>query len=261
MTLLRGLAEDPARLFDLVTDQPRFAKLFERHSDAGAIRGDALQRGDPVRDGTTLRFDPGMGTWRSRYLESVPDQKFPKDLVIEGSGMDATLVTIETISTRDEIHSLTFRDCTIDCGNNALTDLRSRNPVTIRMIRCRVIRFDNGAGGSLMLDARSAGFYASDCRFEDGFGRSPGSGNLFRVGSGLLARIEDCTFVGPFNSVYDTDNAATYVFERCRFEQQKVPLDKPPAGVRFIDCTSTPPPAERRRKTRPLTDINPDWKK
>lgn len=110
-----------------------------------------------------------------------------------------------------------------------------------------------------MLAARSAAFYASNCRFEAGFGRSPGSGNLFRVRQGLLVRIEDSTFVGPFRSVYDRDSAATYVFERCRFERQQVPLDQPPAGVRFIDCTSTPPPAEQPRKTKPLTDINPDW--
>jgi hypothetical protein len=190
----------------------------------------------------------------------VPNQEFPKDLVIEGRGMDVTLVTIDEISTRDEIHSLTFRDCTVDCGNDYLTDLRRDSPATIRMIRCRVVRFDMGAGGSVMLAARSAAFYASNCRFEAGFGRSPGSGNLFRVRSGLLVRIEDSTFVGPFRSVYDINRSATYVFERCRFEQQRVPLDKPPAGVRFIDCTSTPPPT-MRSKPKPLTEINPDWKK
>ena len=173
--------------------------------------------------------------------------------------MDDTLVKIDEISTRDEIHSLTFRDCTVDCGDDYLTDLRSKNPVTIRMIRCRVIRFDMGAGGSVMLAARSAAFYASDCRFEAGFGRSPGSGNLFRVRSGLLVRIEDSVFVGPFSSVYDTNRAATYVFERCRFEQQKIPLENPPTGVRFLDCTATPPPAKRTRKKKPLSDLNPRW--
>ena len=116
-----------------MTDQPRFAEFFERHTDGGAINGESLQRGVAIPDGTTLSFGPGVSEWKSSDLRST----FPKDLVIEGRGMDTTLVKLDEISTRAEVHSLTFRDCTIDCGNDYFTDLRTQNPVTIRMIRCR----------------------------------------------------------------------------------------------------------------------------
>lgn len=49
--------------------------------------------------------------------------------------MDETLVRLDEIGTRDEVHSLTFRDLTIDCGNDYFTDLRCDNPVTIRLER------------------------------------------------------------------------------------------------------------------------------
>jgi len=111
---------------------------------------------------------------------------------------------LDELSTNSEVRSLTFRDLTVDCSDNYLTDLRSGNPATIRFENVRVVGFDMGAGGSVMLAARRAAFFASGCRFEAGYGRSPGSGNLFRVRSGLLARIEDSVFVGPFRSVFDT---------------------------------------------------------
>ena len=120
------------------------------------------------------------------------------------------------------------------------------------------------AGGSVMLDARQAALNATDCRFEAGFGGSPGSGNLFRVRSGLLVRVENCVFRGPFRSVFDRDDAATYVFSGCAFEEmephRRGQLESPPAGVRFEDCVfAWAEPADSRRERRSLAELNPDW--
>src|SRR5205823_5761479 len=85
----------------------------------------------------------------------------------------------------------------------------------------------------------------SDSRFEAGFGRSPGSGNLFDVCCGLLARMERCVFVGPFREVYRDGAHATSAFIDCRFENCKTPwidvaarFDAPPEGVRFERCSA-----------------------
>ena len=162
-----------------------------------------------------------------------------------------------------EVNSLTFEDLTLDCGSNYLTDLRTRNPVTIRLRRCRVVGFDMGAGGSVMLAARSAAFYATDCRFEAGFSRiNPGDGNLFRASSGLLVRIEGSVFKGHFHSVYDANAYATYVFSNCRFEdmspRMKDALEKPRDGVRFHDCTFHY--SEARQPKRSFSEINASWR-
>lgn len=259
MTLLKKLQSEPAHMLDLADDGPRFAAMFERKIDGGVVLGTTLGPRDRIEDGTVLHFPAGAHVWKTSHIGRRRNEPFPKDLLVRGDGMDTTLVRLDEISARSVVCNLTFQDCTIDCGNDYFTDLRRDEPVTIRLERCRVIRFDMGAGGSCMLAAQTAAFHAIDCRIEAGFGRYPGSGNLFRVGNGLLVRMEGCTIVGPFSSVFYSDDAATYVFDGCTFERQAVPLESPPAGVRFVRCTSTPPDRTRPDKPRPLSDLNPDW--
>ena len=179
--------------------------------------------------------------------------------------MDETLVRLEEISTRDEVQRLTFRDLTIDCGNDSFTDMRHDKPVTIRLERCRVVGFDSGAGGSVMLAARTAAFYATDCRIEAGYGRHA-DGNLFRVGRGLQVRMENCVFVGPFNSILESNQRATYHFERCDFDDMSVfvkrSVEHPPQGARFVDCAFRYLPDDYRPtgELRSLSEINPAWR-
>ncbi len=106
-----------------------------------------------------------------------------------------------------------------------------------------------------MLAARVAAFYATDCRFEAGYGRSPGSGNLFRTRAGLV-RLEHCIIRGPFRSVYD--RAASYVFARCEFHGTPDYAKSAPDHVRFLECWFGPP-AKAERKPRPLAELNPAW--
>jgi hypothetical protein len=267
MTLLRGLAQTSGHPFSLVADPKEFGELFERTEAGPTWDGTTLKRGETIPDGTTLVFPPGQFTWGISRL-GRGKAPFPADLLVLGSGMDATIVRLDEVESNHEIRRLTFRALTIDCGADYLTDLRSKNPVVIRLERCRVVTFDAGHGGSVMLAARTAAFYATDCRFEAGFGGRPGwDGNLFRVGSGLLVRCERCVFQGPFRSVYDSGQHATYLFQDCEFldmpDHDRSRFEHPPDGVRFVACRFSFLDSQAgfalRRTKRSFKKINPDW--
>jgi len=236
--LLRSLRGSGAHPFELVGSPESFGAPFERKTNGPSIDGPALiKKSGPIADGSTITFPGGLHDWRFSHTRVGP---FPEDLLVVGAGMDKTIVRLDELSARDAVRSLTFRDVTIDCGNEYFCDLS--DAVTLRFERCRVVGFDMGAGGSVMLSAGSAAFFASDSRFETGFSRTtPGFGNLFRVGSGLLARMQGCVFVGPFRSVYEENSASTFDFVDCKFqnfEKDFAPrLAAPPDGVRFENCS------------------------
>jgi len=241
MAMLRALKGSGAHPFELVNSPERFGALFERKSSGPQIDGHGLRYDSPIADGATITFGEGLHSWNVRQLGC--GKPFPKDLLVVGAGMDATMVRLDEFNASDVVASLTFRDMTIDCGDEYMFDLRSDNPVTLRLERCRVVGFDMGAGGSVMLSANTAAFFASDSRFEAGFGNMGSDGNLFRARDGLLVRMERCTFVGPFNSVFDADSDATYDFVDCNFANCKddwhdiaAVIAGPPVGVRFERC-------------------------
>lgn len=156
-----------------------------------------------------------------------------------------------------------------NCNDNYLESIRTGS-YTLRLERCRVIGFDMGAGGSDMLSGSVGAFFASDCRIEAGYGRSPGSGNLFDVRGALLVHLVNCELVGPFQSVYYQWNGAAHVFERCRFSKMKRSgrerLRHAQKLVQFKDCTfdeMTPAQelASRKRTVLSVADINPAWRK
>ena len=266
MALLRGLQEKPTHLYSVVATRDGFLTHFARHTQGPTIRDDEWDPHGVLPDGATVEFGEGVHTWDAEGYQHR--KSFPKDVLFRGAGLDLTLLRINEVSSRHEVKSLTFEDLTIDCQNNYFSDLRSTNPVTIRMTRCRVVGFDMAAGGSVMLAARSAAFYAEDCRFEAGFSRAgAGSGNLFRVRKGLLVRLDNCAIVGPFSSVFDANDAATYQFTSCTLSDmstwRKPIFEKLPAGVRMESCSvtyATPEVMEARKKPRKLTEINAAWK-
>lgn len=263
MQTLRNLAAAKTHAFALVDDPQRLATFFQRHASGPTIRpSGAWDPSEPLESGTTVILEAGVHRWSVSRLHRSGD--FPEDVLVRGAGMDQTLLRLDEISAQGEVKSLTFEDLTLDASDNYLTDLRSENPVTIKMVRCRVVGFDMGAGGSVMLAARTAAFHAVDSRFEAGFGRTaPGFGNLFRVSRGLLVRMDRCVFNGPFRSVYDDGSAATYVFSECRFENMpartKSGLESPPSGVRMDNCTFAYLDANARPDRRPIRSINNDW--
>lgn len=258
LALLNFIARTGKPMPKVVADPSAFGNLFTRRLSGPVVNGaEDTGRREGFVDGTTVSFPAGVFAWRDSRMLGVRD--FPKDLLVTGVGMDQTLVRLEEISARSSVRSLTFRNMTIDCNNNYMTDLRAREPVTIRLERCRVIGFDMGAGGSVMLAARRAAFYATDCRIEAGYSRTnAGFGNLFRVRDGLLVRLERCTILGPFSSIYDANNKAAYHFSDCALIDATRRPRQPAQGVVFERCTETTSeggPVQRRK----LSDINPAW--
>jgi len=266
MKLLRGLGASSARMPRLVADRDAFAAHFERKIPGPRLDGTSRRTSrEAVPDGATLEYPAGVHALNIDHL-FPRGKKAPKDLLIIGVGMNETLLRIEEISTDDEIVSLTFRNLTLDCNGDYMTDLRHESPATIRVESCRVIGFDMGAGGSVMFAARTGAFYASDCRFEAGYGRTrAGFGNLFRVGRGLLVRMENCVFNGPFSSIYASNAAATYHFEGCEIRDTTRLLGRCKTnsrnGVTFQDCTTVELTGDTRSIKRSLADINPAWPK
>jgi hypothetical protein len=239
MTLIRKIHESKTVALDLVSSAPEFGKLFVRTTEGPLVDGPASRPEAGLADGATVRFPAGLHRWSLSAFDHKPN--FPADVVIEGAGMDSTIVRIGEISSRVEIRSLTFRDVTIDTDGGYLTDLRYDEPATFRLERCRVIGFDIGAGGSVMLAASVAGFYATDSRFETGFGKSPSTGTLIRGGT-ILARFERCTIAGPmYDPGFSASGATTLVFSSCRFldmgDQLAKAMESPPNGVRFESCS------------------------
>ena len=266
MQMLRALESAGTPVFDLVSSPEDFEKHFVRHVDGPSPNERTWEPDAPLENGTHVLLAPGTHRWDvAGYLHR---NAFPSDVLIEGAGMDKTLLILNELESRQEIKSLTFKDLTIDCSNNYFTDLRRNEPVTISMENVRVVGFDMGAGGSVMLAARTAAFYAKGCRFEAGYARTDaGSGNVFRVGSGLLARLENCAFIGPFRSVFDANRSATYVFSDCTFEEMLPRLaatfKAPPRGVRLENSTwnfQSPDAIGRIRPVRRrLRDLNSNW--
>lgn len=261
MDKLRALDGDTSHPFVLAEagNIERFTKRLDWTGPE--IHGPSWDGKTKIDDAATLRFPAGAHVWNTRALQHV--KPFPRDLLVLGAGMDHTLVRIQEIATNDDVHSLTFRNLTIDCGNDYFTDLR-RGPVTIRLDRCRIVRFDCGHGGSVLLAARIAALHATDCVFETGYGQHPHRAALSRVGRFLIARFERCTFRGLFSySLFDDRNTSTEVFADCVFEgiadKHRAQFASPPPGVRLEGCTVTFAPRGVRPVTRPLADINPAW--
>lgn len=259
MALINSLSGAGTHPYALVGSAEKFGELFRRYASGTAVAGSATTALRDLRDGATLTYGEGSFSLDVRGdRDPIP---FPKDVTLRGAGMDKTLITLNELSSHDTVTNLTFEDLTIDCGDNCLTDLRSENPITLHLVRCRVVGFDMGAGGSVMLEAERAAFWAEDCRFEAGYGRTEaGYGNVFRVRDGLLARLDRCVFVGPFRSVYETNAAATYVFAHCRFEGvSEKSIRDTRDGVRFEACLETLEAVDAPKVRRHLGDLNPRW--
>jgi hypothetical protein len=224
-------------------------------------------------EGDTFDFGPGAHSFSVRAWDNAP---IPPNLTFEGAGMDRTLVTFDRFQSanvrfhteKGAVVNLAFRDMTVDCGNDKLFDYRTKDPTTLRFERCRIIRFDSGAGGSSLFHMRSLAVWMKDTRIENGYGRSPQHGKVFAVQSdSLLALLDDCTIVGA--TIEHVGGGATVLLRRCRLTDVRPwtgPEDLAPrAAVRLEGCTVEPPMSreawsEKFRRPRPLTDINPDWK-
>jgi hypothetical protein len=254
MGLLRSLDKDWIPLWDLVGSEEAFGVVFRRQTSGSLVDGYDLAAEASPGDGATIVFPAGRHPLNHRTLRAW--KPFPKDLRIQGQGMDLTLLVLDgKLDSGSEVENLQFADLTIHTDSNRLESLRS-NPYTIRLERCRVVGFDTGAGGGDMLSGSVCAFHATDSRFESGYGRSPGHGMLFDVRGALLARMERCVIRGPLDQVFNGGSDSAIVFSQCSFldtrPELRRELEKPPPGVRLQDCTVEylPEDAEAKRASR-----------
>ncbi len=265
MAFLGKLDKDWVARWELLQSPDEYGAMFERKAKGARIDSRSLTADTELQDGDTILFGPGIHFVNAQAIFN--GKTIPKDLLLEGYGMDKSLIVLSTeLRPQGLVYSLTLRDLTIHCNDNYLEQMRGS--YTLRVERCRVIGFDMGAGGSNMLSGDTGAFYATDSRIEAGFGRSPNSGNLFDVRGTLLVRLENCVISGPFSSVYYQWSGAAHVFDNCRFinmsERFKQRVERKPRQVRFIDCSFeylTKDQLSTSRKQRGVSEINPAWTK
>ncbi|MEM7204736.1 MAG: hypothetical protein AAF628_31050 [Planctomycetota bacterium] len=209
-----ALLADPERQRDraaLQSDPEALARLFAHRTEGPVVDGPhRLSDSEPVPDGTTLQFGPGVHRVSWAAIGNGGTHA-PRDLTIRGAGMNATLLELSDFSTRDVLVNLHLRDCTIDGNNDGAFDLR-REAASVQADRVRFVRFDAGHGGCYILSAAGGAFYARDCIFAGGYGRSPGLGHLLRNID--LARYERCTFERLRYLILDQ---APATFSQCLF--------------------------------------------
>lgn len=173
--------------------------------------------------------------------------------------MDQTLLQLGELDSRGVVKRLRFQDLTIDMGNDYFFDLRGKHSLSIDMTRARLVRFDMGAGGSLAFSVGGGAIIrATDCEFLGGYGRNPGSGNLYRGNPGWM-RFSRCRF-----SLLDLNlrSSGALRFDDCDFANMR--QDPRLQHPKLFRGGSYTPPAKPRDYRRPkpisLSTIFPDFK-
>ena len=196
---------------------------------------------EPLEDGSRIYFPNGAYTLTEQaVLGTGRNRRMPRDLTIEGAGIDRTLITLSDFSARDLVYNLHLRDCTIDCGNDGAFDL-GREKASVFAENVRFVRFDAGHGGCYIFAfSRGGAVYCKDCRFDGGYGRAPGKGSITRHVQ--VGRFESCLFdrvsyeIGRHSRAYFAD----CVFRDCGTMEKtlKQALASPNQNrARFDGCT------------------------
>ncbi|MEE9393236.1 MAG: hypothetical protein V3W41_12095 [Planctomycetota bacterium] len=209
------------------------------------------------RNGLTLFFPRGIHKLSPRKLQIR--RNVVEDLTIAGAGKDQTLLQLGELDSRESIKRLSFKDLTIDLGDDYFFDVRGNSNLSIDMLRTRLVRFDMGAGGSLAFAVGGGAIIrAIDCEFLGGYGRSPGSGNLYRGRPGWMY-FSRCRF-----SMLDLNirQGSAIRFDDCNFDGMRSdPRKRHPKLFRGGSFTKLQNPREyRRRKPISLATLFPDFK-
>jgi hypothetical protein len=268
-TLLEKLdAGEGAPVLSLVHDTVAFDALFVREApEHGVDLGLAKKSSrEELTDGSTFAFPAGCFLI-DNLLERGATSAAPKDFTIAGAGMDATLLVLDQdLGSRGAIRNFTLRDCTVHTDGNYLFDHRSGG-ATVTLERVRVVGFDSGSGSSCAI-SMNHGVVLSvrSCRFEGGFGRSPGSGDVFDMRTdALVARFDD-TFMQHVGLGFDHIRPnATVLFVNCRLENMFSWSDllgtiEAHAGIELVATTLTMhTTVEGQSLKRDLDELFPGW--
>jgi len=255
--LLQGIQGDEPEALDLVRSE-RFAQLLVPRGGGGVLDGTRLQRGDEVTAGTVLSFPSGVFQIHDlREATRGSDWAFPKDVLVRGAGMDATLLFFDAQTSRGPMQRFAIENCTVFAGG--LADLRADAPATLSLRSVRVIGFDTGAGGSIALDlGGGSALLAVSCRFEGGYGRQPtGYANLLRCQQPCLARFDNCLME---RCSLGEANSASVLFVGCSLVDM---LTGQPTGPTFVNCRYATIPADKANdpdhRRRDLNALFPNW--
>jgi hypothetical protein len=263
---IMALLEDKEREDDVLAlrnDPAALVRLLDHKAKGPSLDG-ARHLTDPgddgLPDGSVLLFPRGIFTLTEKAVLGIgPRSRMPRDLTIEGAGMDRTLITLSDFSARDLVYNLHLKDCTIDCGNDGAFDLR-REKASVFAENVRFVRFDAGHGGCHIFSLRGGAVYCHDCRFDGGYGKSPGSGSILR--GVTVARLDGCVFD---RISYEIGRHTEATFAGCTFRDcarmpatLKRALAKPSRrGARYEDGTieTSLEPDERSGRAKLKRDI------
>ncbi len=232
----------------------RFTTLFDARGGGSVVDGTTIRAGDKIAAGAVLTFPAGVYALGNLAEGNEP---FPTDVTVRGASMDATLLVVDDLSARSPVDRLSIEDCTVFC-ENAITDMRSHAAV-LSLRRVRIVGFDCGAGSAVAfyLFGKSA-LRVTECRFEGGYGRAPGSfANLMDTRSLCLARFERCLF----DRVGLSDAGRTVRFVDCEMREL---LGKAPTDPVYENCRITViEPAKQwnaEYRRRDLNTLFPQWR-
>ena len=254
------LEPDAGELAAVAVDPERFAALFQPRSRGPAVEPSTLAEGGALADGSVIAYPAGV--FRVRELTRLLPP-FPADLTVRGAGMDATLLVLDTIRTSSGIERLAVEDCTLFV--EPMLDVRGRASV-FALRRVRIVGFDCGGGVSHALEVDAAAVWASQCRFEGGYGSEPeGHAKLIRSLGPLVARFDACTFERMIlhsanrPGIAFTDCVMTDLFDE---PSQSSSLHTTSEGL-YLNCRITLVPPEQRHDrdvlSRDLNDLFPGW--
>jgi hypothetical protein len=288
LELLAKKASPPTPRNELADDAAALAPSFRRRRDGPLIDPLGPRPKGRIEDGSTIRFPAGCHVWDTSPF--APGAAFPQDLVVEGAGMDETLIVpTQTLDVRGKVAGLTFRNLTFHCDDAAMLLVES---AIVRLDHVRVIGFDgHGRTAGQVVSGQSVAFLAEDSRFEAGFGGAPGVMWLLATspvtthqdGWLTIGRFDRCTFVGLSKSykvgdysfsIYLQSSPAAVVYSRCDLvavtsadrafieHPDLIPASWPATYVRFEDCrvSYAAEPLPKERKLRELSEINGAWK-
>jgi RNA polymerase sigma-70 factor (ECF subfamily) len=292
LELLAKPAEPAIPLNELADDGPAFARGFALRKSGELV--DPL-RADPkaaLADGSRIVFPAGCHRWDTTALSSNVSGGFPQDLVVEGAGMDETLVVpTKPLVAAGKVGVITLRNLTIHCNDDCLLSVGAD---VVHLDHVRIIGFDSagsnaGWGAGHIFRGQALALVAEDCRFQSGFGSAPGriwwllgtspAGSV-RTGWLTIARFERCKFLGPFEkpstgfSAFLTSPPGATVYSQCDLidcaEADRATIEHPdqppsawaPTYLRFENCrvTYAPPSDGTPRKRRDVSEINPAWR-
>ncbi|MEQ8766669.1 MAG: hypothetical protein RL885_22335 [Planctomycetota bacterium] len=218
---------------------------------------DALE----IDDGTVVEFPAGV--FQVDTTSRTFREEWAKDVTIRGAGMDATLLQLEhDFSMRGNVERLRIEDLTLDGSRHGVFDLRTGSLV-LDIERVRIVGFDRGAGGSNIFSVAESPslIRARQCRFEGGYGRSPGGGHLFRWSAKLLASFEDCRFETFFLVLDDASRTESrLLFQNCSFDRMRDDFTKSHSGVQLRGSRIGEPfdPRKVSEYRRDLKELFPD---